>query len=132
MTPGLLDTGIFIAQEGARPLLQLPDRVAVSVITIGELELGLLSAVDGDTRARRADTLSLAREFDPLPVSEPVMTAWAHLVADCRRTGVHRTVRLTDAIIAATAVAHALPVVTQDDDFDQMAAAHPLLRVLKV
>lgn len=132
MTPGLLDTGIFIAQEVARPLGQLPDRVAVSVITIGELELGLLSAVDGDTRARRADTLALAREFDPLPVSEPVMTAWAHLVADCRRTGVHRTVRLTDAIIAATAVAHALPVVTQDDDFDQMAAAHPLLRVLKV
>lgn len=132
MSSGLLDTGIFIAREVARPLSQLPDRVAVSVISLGELELGVLAADDGEVRARRADTLALARESDPIPVSESVMTAWAHLVDDCRRAGLHRTVRLTDALIAATAVAHGLPVVTQDADFDQMANAHHLLRVTKV
>jgi len=132
VSSGLLDTGVFIAREVARPLGPLPDRVAVSVITLGELELGVLAAENGDVRARRADTVALARESDPLPVSESVMTAWAHLVNDCRRTGVHRTVRLTDALIAATAVAHGLPVVTQDADFDQMANAHHLLRVVKV
>lgn len=132
MSSGLLDTGIFIAREVARPLGQLPDRVAVSVISLGELELGVLAADDGEVRARRADTLALARESDPIPVSESVMTAWAHLVDDCRRAGLHRTVRLTDALIAATAVAHGLPVVTQDADFDQMANAHHLLRVTKV
>ena len=132
MSAGLLDTGIFIAREVARRLGQLPDRVAVSVISLGELELGVLAADDGEVRARRADTLALARESDPIPLSESVMMAWAHLVNDCRRAGLHCTVRLTDALIAATAVAHGLPVVTQDADFDQMANAHHLLRVIKV
>jgi hypothetical protein len=131
VTSGLLDTSVFIARETARPLGRLPDRVAVSVVTIGELELGVLAA-EGETLARRADTLALARESDPIPVSEAVMSAWARLVVDCRRAGVHRTVRLTDALIAATAVVHGLPVVTQDEDFDRIAAAHTALRVLRV
>ncbi len=132
MTSGLLDTSVFIARETDRPLGSLPEQVAVSVVTIGELELGVLAAIDEDVRARRADTLALARESDPIPVSEPVMSAWARLVVDCRRAGVHRTVRLTDALIAATASVHGLPVVTQDDDFDPIASAHPALRVVKV
>lgn len=132
MTSGLLDTTVFIARETNRPLAALPDRVAVSVVTIGELELGVLAAVDQDVLARRADTLALARESDPIPVTEAVMTAWARLVLDCRRTGVHHTVRLTDALIAASAVVHGLPVVTQDEDFDRIAAAHPPLRVIRV
>ena len=37
---GLLDTSVFIAREGGRPLGELPARVTVSVITLGELELG--------------------------------------------------------------------------------------------
>jgi len=132
VTSGLLDTSVFIARETDRPLGSLPEQVAVSVVTIGELELGVLAAIDEDIRARRADTLALARESDPIPVSEPVMSAWARLVVDCRRAGVHRTVRLTDALIAATASVHGLPVVTQDDDFDPIASAHPALRVVKV
>ena len=131
MKSGLLDTSVFIARETDRAIAALPDRVAVSVVTVGELELGVLAA-DDDVLARRADTLALARASDPIPVTEPVMSAWARLVVDCRRAGVHRTVRLTDALIAATAVVHGLPVVTQDDDFERIAAAHPSLRVLKV
>jgi predicted nucleic acid-binding protein len=60
------------------------------------------------------------------------MAARAQLVADCRSAGVHETVKLTDALIAATAVAHGLPVVTQDDDDEQIARAHPALRVVSV
>jgi hypothetical protein len=45
---------------------------------------------------------------------------------------VHRTVKLTDALIAATAVERALPVVTQDDDYEQMARAIKALRVHRV
>ena len=132
MTSGLLDTSVFIAREAARPLSRLPDRVAVSVVTIGELELGVLAAADEDVLARRADTLALARQSDPIPITEAVMGAWARLVLDCRRAGLNRTVKLTDALIAATAVVHGLPVVTQDDDFDRMASAHTALRVLRV
>jgi predicted nucleic acid-binding protein len=60
------------------------------------------------------------------------MVGWARLVADCRQAGIHRAVKLTDALIAATAVEHGLPIVTQDDDYDRMARAHPALRVLRV
>jgi predicted nucleic acid-binding protein len=122
---GLLDTSVFICRESARPLGELPERVAVSVITI-------LATRDPDRIARRADTLALARTSDPIPISEAIMVAWAHLVSDCRAAGVHRTVRLTDALIAATATEHGLPVVTQDDDFETIATAHPRLDVIRV
>ncbi len=115
-----------------RELGEVPERVTVSVMTIGELELGVVSSSDPATRERRSDTLSLARTIDPVPITESVMTAWARLVADCRGAGIERTVKLADALIAATAIDLGLPVVTQDQDYDQMAAAHPALRVLKV
>ena len=132
MTSGLLDTSVFIARETGRPIGELPDRVAVSVVTLGELELGVLAAADEETRVQRADSLNLARSADPIPISEAVMSSWARLVDDARRAGVHRLIRLTDALIAATAVAHGLPVVTQDDDFDRIAAAHAAVRVIRV
>jgi predicted nucleic acid-binding protein len=129
---GLLDTSVFVARGDGRGLGRLPLRVAVSVVTVGELQLGVLGAGDDVTRARRGETLALARAADPIPISEAVMGSWARLVADCRAAGVHRTVKLTDALIAATAVEHGLPVVTQDGDFAEIASAHPELRVLEV
>jgi predicted nucleic acid-binding protein len=131
-TVGLLDTSVFIAREVSRPLGELPDRVTVSVVTIGELELGVLSATDAVSRAQRAGTLAFARTVDPVPISESVMTAWARLVSDCHSARIQRTVKLTDALIAATAIDLGLPVVTQDDDYDQMASAHSSLQVRKV
>ncbi len=129
---GLLDTSVFIARETGRSLGELPSRVAVSVITIGELQLGVLAAADDAARTRRAGTLALARAADPIPVSEATMITWAHLVSDCRRAGIHRTVRLTNALIAATAIEHGLSVVTQDDDYDRIAHAHHALQVASV
>ena len=111
---------------------ELPARVAVSVVTIGELQLGVLASTDDVARSRRADTLALARAADPIPISEAVMVAWARLVSDCRDAGIHRTVKLTDALIAATAVEHGLPVVTQDDDYRHMSRAHRPLQVITV
>jgi predicted nucleic acid-binding protein len=129
---GLLDTSVFIARESHRAIAKLPQRVAVSVITIGELQLGVLNAGDPAIRSRRADTLALARAADPIPISEAVMVSWARLVRDCRAAGVHRAVKLTDTFIAATAIEHGLPVVTQDGDFDHIALACPDLSVIKV
>lgn len=129
MSVGLLDTSVFIATESGRPLGALPDTVAVSVVTIGELELGVLASENDDVRARRADTLALARGADPIPITESVMAQWARLVIACRRAGIGPTIRLTDALIAATAIDRGLPVVTQDTDFARIARAHPPLHV---
>ena len=126
---GLLDTSIFITRENGRPLGELPEQVAVSVVSIGELQFGVLAAADARARATRADTLALARNADPIPISEAVMTTWARLVMDCRAAGIHSAVKLTDSLIAATAVEHGLPVVTQDEDYDEIARAHPALVV---
>ena len=102
------------------------------MVTIGELQLGILNASDDTTRARRADTLALARAADPIPIGEAIMVTWARLVSASKAAGVHRTIKLTDALIAATAIEHGLPVVTQDNDYDQMARAYPDLQVLNV
>ena len=128
---GLVDTSIFSANESGRPLGALPDRLTVSVVTIGELQLGVLTATDAETKTRRANTLALARAADPLPISEAVMVTWARLVNGCKQAGITRTVKLTDALIAATAIEHALPVITQDEDYDAMAAVYRDLSVVR-
>lgn len=130
MTRGLLDTSVFIAREQARPLGPLPAQVAISVVTIGELELGVHAATDPDVRARRADTLALARAADPLPVTETVMSRFAQLVHTCRANGSRP--KVLDTLIAATALDHGLTVLTQDRDFDAIADAQPALAVLRV
>lgn len=129
---GLADTSVFIAHESGRPLGALPARIAVSVVTIGELQLGVLAATDRETRARRAGTLDLARRSDPIPVNEAVMTSWARLTRTCAEAGVARRVKALDALIAATAIEHGLAVVTQDADFDLIAAAEPNLDLIRV
>ena len=129
---GLADTSVFIARESGRPVEQLPGRIAVSVVTIGELQLGVLAASDREVRARRAGTLALARRSDPIPIGEAVMVSWARLIQDCRDAGIARRVKLMDALIAATAVEHGLPLVTQDEDFGPIAKAHRPLDVVWV
>ena len=49
---GLADTSVFVALETGRPIAPLPPAVSVSVITLGELELGALAAGDPIERAR--------------------------------------------------------------------------------
>ena len=116
---GLLDTSVFIADEQGRPLVtdRLPDEAAISVVTLAELELGVHMAASEEIRAGRLQTLRAAQStYVALPVDEAVASAFAELVASARRAG--RRPRVQDAWIAATARAHAVPVYTQDDDFD--------------
>ena len=115
----LADTSLFIALEQARPLAAPPpDRVAVSVITVEELRLGVLAALDGPTRARRLETLSKVETLDPLPIDAQVAHAWARLRLALHDQG--KRMPLNDSWIAATAMAHRIPVVAQDGDYDQI------------
>jgi predicted nucleic acid-binding protein len=121
LTRALADTSIFIARESGRPLEQggLPDDLAVSVITIGELRAGVLAAPDVAIRDRRLATLTEALTFDPVPVDQPVAESWARLRVVLRNAGLRMPVN--DYWIAATAMALGVPVVTQDDDYVEVA-----------
>jgi predicted nucleic acid-binding protein len=59
-------------------------------------------------------------------VAEAVSEAWALLVSRLRAAG-HRA-PVNDSWIAATAIAHGVPVVTQDADYDAM----PDVRVIRI
>ncbi len=120
MTDGLADTTVFIALESGRSLRvdALPDRLAVSVVTIGELRAGVLAAADLQTRDRRLSTLTAALALDPVPVDERVAEAWARLRVTLRDLCLRMP--LNDSWIAATALSLGVPVVTQDDDYVQI------------
>ncbi len=113
---GLLDTSVFVAREQQRALGKLPEENAVSVITLGELRLGVLMTDDAGDRARRLATLTdVERGFEVIPIDEQVIREFARLVAEARRAG--RRPTTTDALIAATALAYGLTIYTQDTDF---------------
>jgi predicted nucleic acid-binding protein len=118
---GLADTSVFIAAESGRALNAgvLPAELAVSVITIGELRAGVLAARDVDTRDRRLSTLAAVLALDPLPVDDAAARAWARLRLMLRDAG--RRMPVNDSWIAATALAIGVPVVTQDDDYVDVA-----------
>jgi predicted nucleic acid-binding protein len=117
VTRALADTSLFIARESGRTLAQieLPDELAISVITIGELRAGVLAAPDVATRDLRLVTLAEALEFDAVPIDQTVAEAWARLRLLLRDGGVRMPVN--DSWIAATAMTLSVPVVTQDDDY---------------
>lgn len=128
MSDGLADTSVFIAHESGRPLRAeaLPDRLAVSVVTIGELRAGVLAARDLATRDRRLATLTAALALEPVPVDEEVAGAWARLRVTLRDLGLRMAVN--DSWIAATALTLGVPVVTQDEDYVSL----PGLDVIRV
>jgi predicted nucleic acid-binding protein len=122
MPAAVLDTSLFIAREQGRPLERpLPDQVSVSVITLAELELGVLMARDPDTRSQRLATLTRLREHTTgLPADDRVASAYARLAAGELAAG--RKPRVHDTWIAATALVHGAQVWTQDADFTSFRA----------
>jgi predicted nucleic acid-binding protein len=77
-------------------------------------------------RTAIVDTLDLALRTSPLPVDRAVAAAWAQLRRALRDR--KRTMPVNDSWIAATAMAHGLPVVTQDEDYVSV----PGLAVIRV
>lgn len=120
---GVLDTSVFIANETGRPLDEsaLPAEVATTVITLGELNAGVLAAGSADVRARRLATLDAVADMAALPVDEEAARVWARLRVHLAEAG--RRMGVNDLWIAAIAVSRGLPVVTQDDDFTALEGA---------
>jgi predicted nucleic acid-binding protein len=118
---GLLDTSVFIALESGRPLDEqgIPEESAVSVVTLAELQAGVLAAADVDIRARRLATLDAVSDIELIDIDESAARAWARMRVHLAESG--RRVNVNDLWIAAVAASRGLPVVTQDDDFGPLA-----------
>ena len=105
-------------------------QVAVSVVTLSELRHGVLAAADHEQMARRLSTLEAARQIaTPLVMDETVGDELARLRVGLKAIG--RAMKVMDAWIAATAMAHDAAVCTQDGDFDAAAEAG-LIEVVRV
>ena len=117
---GVLGTSVFIASESGPELVEdrLPEESAISVVTLAELHAGVLAAPDTDSRARRMATLDALGDVEVLPVDERAALVWARMRVHLAETG--RRAGVNDLWIAATAATSGLPVVTQDDDYDQL------------
>ena len=114
---GLLDTSVFIATESGRPLDEavIPEETALSVVTLAELQAGVLAAADVAVRARRMATLASVGDIEVIEIDEAAALMWAHMRVHLAQSG--RRCNVNDLWIAATAAAHGVAVVTQDDDF---------------
>ncbi|WP_326548021.1 type II toxin-antitoxin system VapC family toxin [Mycolicibacterium sp. ND9-15] len=115
---GILDTSVFIANENGRQLEMslIPEELATTVVTLAELNAGVLAARNSEVRARRLRTLDAVADMTALPVDEDAAQLSALLRVHLAEAG--RRVRINDLWIAAIAAAKQLPVVTQDGDFD--------------
>ena len=124
----LLDTSFFVATESGRPLgeMQGVTETEVSVVTLAELTVGVLMADDEERPARVATLSAVESSWDPLPIDAEVARQFARIVASLRATG--RRVPILDALVAATAIAEQIPVVTQDGDYE----AIPGVEVIRV
>ncbi len=129
MSRAILDTSVLIAREQSRPLARpLPEDVAISVVSIAELEVGVLVARDAETRGQRLRTLTEVRLLaGALPIDERTASAYAQLAANVLSTG--RKPRVHDTWIAATAVVNDAEVWTQDTDFSDFEQAVTVVRV---
>lgn len=117
MRRALLDTSfvISLARGDEMELEQPPDEAAISAVTLCGLHHGVLVADDRLRPGRLATLAYVERRFSVLAFDARVAPHYGRLVAAGRATGGRP--RMADALIAATAAAHGLPVYTRDRDF---------------
>lgn len=115
---GLLDTSVVIAIENDRDVdyALIPRAQYVSTVTLGELHYGIHAARDPEIRTRRLGTLQSVAGLELLTANAAAAAEWGRMRR--RLTEVGRKINVNDLWIAAIALAHDLPVITQGDDFD--------------
>jgi predicted nucleic acid-binding protein len=130
MSGFLIDTNVLSEYNrpggpdaGVKGWLETTDRQSqhVSVITLAEIQKGIELLAEGKRRAQLEQWLKQDLEswFSGriIPVDRQVAGRWASLVAQGSRTGRH--LPTVDSLIAATALAHDLAIVTRNTrDFE--------------
>jgi len=96
------------------------DDFVVDSVILGELALGIFVLAPGRKRAQLERWFeAVANRIDCLAWDAATSRRWAQLVADLKKKGL--TLPVLDGMIAATALAHGLTVVTHNARHFQMA-----------
>lgn len=112
-TRGVLDTSTVLLLGRLKDASALPSEPLITAVTLAELAVGPLVAVDEEERARRQAHLQQAEaDFVPLPFDAGAARAFGEVAASLRRAGRKASAWAYDAMIAATALANGLPVYT--------------------
>jgi toxin FitB len=107
----ILDTSVVIAD----PVAPIPGDLAISAITLAELNFGVLVAKSAEVRAERLRRLSLLQQrFDALPVDEAVAISYGRLASAVVDAGRQPRRQAMDLLIAATAHAHGARLYTRN------------------
>jgi tRNA(fMet)-specific endonuclease VapC len=110
---GILDTSTVILLPRIDDPDVLPNEPLITSVTLAELSVGpLVTDDDGERAARQAHLQQAEADFDPLPFDAASARAFGRVAASLHRSGRKTAARAYDAMIAATAVAHELPVYT--------------------
>lgn len=105
----ILDTSVLIGST----LERLEGEFTISVVSMAELQFGVLIAPSETQRAARLARLSaITRIFEPLPVDASVAASYAEIAAVTYRAKRKSSARSLDLMIAATAHAHGARLVT--------------------
>ncbi|WP_281965751.1 type II toxin-antitoxin system VapC family toxin [Serinicoccus marinus] len=116
---GILDTSTLIDLADLDPV-ELPEQPLITTVTLAELSVGPLVARSSSERAARQAHLQQAEaDFDPLPLDAEAARAFGRVAADLGRAGRKPAARAYDALIAAIAIAHDLPLYSRNPtDFE--------------
>jgi predicted nucleic acid-binding protein len=99
----------------ANDITPIPGELAISVVSIAELQFGVLVAKTPEAQAMRLARLStVQRRFEPLPVDEAVADSYGQLAAAVVGAGRQSRTRAMDLLIAATAHAHDATIYTRN------------------
>jgi len=130
---GILDTSTLILLGRISDVSSLPDEPLITAITLAELSVGpLVAATDAERAARQAHLQAAESDFEPLSFDAAAARAFGAVAASLRRVGRTPAARVYDAMIAAVALAHELPVHTCNardfegiDALEVIAVGHP-------
>lgn len=109
----VLDTSTVILLPRLQNAELLPKEPLITAVTLAELSVGpLVASTDAERADRQAHIQQAEADFDPLPFDAPAARCFGRVAASLRRAGRKPSARVYDAMIAATAMAHDLPVYT--------------------
>ena len=113
----LLDTSTLLLLPRLHDATVLPVVPLISTITLAELSVGpLVARTESERAARQAHLQQAEADFDPPPFDAAAARAFGQVASSLRQAAGKPAARSSDAMIAAVAIAHDLPLYTCNVD----------------